>query len=284
MFDKLSLLTVVKIDVMWINSRSNIGYLELGDMEISNIEKTRKRHFAFLCIGLCLPIILGFTIVDFIEGDMVEFFINIVMGMVFVAGLIGIKKLGAEMLIYRLVLTLLGVIFLYNVVIGSGNGTSVYWLFPFPLVFVFFLGTKEGGLISAIFFVIIGILLINPFSFGIYAYSLGVSLRLLASLLLVLLMACGLEASRERYGRLLFEKHEKLLGEKKHLEQALREIKTLSGLIPICSNCKKIRDDKGYWQQVEVYVRDHSEADFSHSICPDCVEKLYPGYKSSKKE
>lgn len=60
------------------------------------------------------------------------------------------------------------------------------------------------------------------------------------------------------------------------LETALSEVKTLSGLLPICSSCKRIRDDKGYWNQIESYIHEHSEAQFSHSICPDCVKKLYP--------
>ena len=60
------------------------------------------------------------------------------------------------------------------------------------------------------------------------------------------------------------------------LQQALAEIKQLSGFLPICASCKKIRDDKGYWQQIEAYISDHSEALFSHSICPDCARKLYP--------
>jgi PAS domain S-box-containing protein len=59
------------------------------------------------------------------------------------------------------------------------------------------------------------------------------------------------------------------------LKVALANVKTLRGLIPICASCKKIRDDKGYWSQVEVYVRDRSEAEFSHGICPDCMKKLY---------
>lgn len=62
------------------------------------------------------------------------------------------------------------------------------------------------------------------------------------------------------------------------LNRALADINTLSGLLPICSSCKKIRDDKGYWQQVEVYIKNHSEADFSHSMCPECAKKLYPQY------
>ena len=62
----------------------------------------------------------------------------------------------------------------------------------------------------------------------------------------------------------------------KELETANDQIKTLSGIVPICANCKNIRDDSGYWRQVEEYVSNHSEAIFSHGICPDCMEKLYP--------
>ena len=60
------------------------------------------------------------------------------------------------------------------------------------------------------------------------------------------------------------------------LKDALSEVKTLSGLLPICASCKKIRDDHGYWNQIESYIRDHSKVEFSHSICPECAKKLYP--------
>jgi C4-dicarboxylate-specific signal transduction histidine kinase len=62
------------------------------------------------------------------------------------------------------------------------------------------------------------------------------------------------------------------------LQQALASVKQLSGFLPICASCKKIRDDKGYWNQIEEYIRDHSEAEFSHSCCPDCARRLYPEY------
>ena len=58
-------------------------------------------------------------------------------------------------------------------------------------------------------------------------------------------------------------------------EKALQEVKILSGFLPICASCKKIRGDKGYWNQIESYIRDHTEAEFSHGICPDCAKKLY---------
>jgi two-component system, response regulator PdtaR len=69
----------------------------------------------------------------------------------------------------------------------------------------------------------------------------------------------------------------------KQLEQALNEVKKLSGLLPICSSCKKIRDENGHWQPIEDYIHSHSEADFSHGICPECGPKLYPGIYPAKK-
>lgn len=62
------------------------------------------------------------------------------------------------------------------------------------------------------------------------------------------------------------------------LQDALSQVKLLSGYLPICASCKKIRDDKGYWNQIESYIHDHSEAEFSHGICPDCAKKLYGEY------
>ena len=61
------------------------------------------------------------------------------------------------------------------------------------------------------------------------------------------------------------------------LQSALAEVRTLKGIVPICAGCKKIRDDKGFWEQVETYVQKHTEAKFSHGFCPECVEKYYPG-------
>jgi hypothetical protein len=63
------------------------------------------------------------------------------------------------------------------------------------------------------------------------------------------------------------------------LEKALSRVKTLSGLLPICASCKKIRDDKGYWNQIETYLDQHSNATFSHGICPDCAQRLYPNVR-----
>jgi len=75
------------------------------------------------------------------------------------------------------------------------------------------------------------------------------------------------------------EEREKLL---KELQKALEDVNTLRGLIPICSSCKKIRDDEGSWNQMEIYISDHSKAKFSHGICPECSKRLYPEYQEDE--
>jgi hypothetical protein len=72
-----------------------------------------------------------------------------------------------------------------------------------------------------------------------------------------------------------------LTKERDKLQQMIAEVKTLRGFIPICSSCKKIRDDAGYWQRIEKYIQEHSEARFSHGICPECLNKIYPEIANS---
>jgi len=69
----------------------------------------------------------------------------------------------------------------------------------------------------------------------------------------------------------------------KELQDALAKVKALSGMLPICASCKKIRDDKGYWSQIEAYISDHSEAEFSHGICPDCARRIYGDFYKEEK-
>ncbi len=85
--------------------------------------------------------------------------------------------------------------------------------------------------------------------------------------------------ARVEVGRRLIGMQDALAAKVDELRQALDQIKTLQGILPICSSCKKIRDDRGYWNQVEVYISDHTDAEFTHGICPECVKKLYPWMK-----
>jgi len=82
--------------------------------------------------------------------------------------------------------------------------------------------------------------------------------------------------ARVQVGQRMLEMQDALANKIEELNNALEHIKTLRGILPICANCKKIRDDKGAWNQMEAYVRDHTEAQFSHGICPECFKQLYP--------
>jgi len=86
----------------------------------------------------------------------------------------------------------------------------------------------------------------------------------------------AIEIARARFGDLLRLRHanDVLQRRARELEEALKKIKTLRGLIPICASCKKIRSDKGYWQQLEEYLAEHSEADFTHGFCPECLKQM----------
>ena len=81
--------------------------------------------------------------------------------------------------------------------------------------------------------------------------------------------------ARVRVGERVIALEDALSARVAELEDALSHIRTLQGILPICSYCRKVRDDEGYWQQVETYVRDHSEAQFSHGICPECFEQVW---------
>jgi len=93
----------------------------------------------------------------------------------------------------------------------------------------------------------------------------------------------SLEKMVEERTRNLNEVNQNLSETNSKLQQALDDVKTLSGFLPICSSCKQVRDDQGYWKQIEEYISMHSDAQFSHSICPDCLQKLYPDFSNKQK-
>ena len=90
--------------------------------------------------------------------------------------------------------------------------------------------------------------------------------------------------ARVRAGERIIQLHKSLRQKNKELLEALTHIKQLKGILPICMHCKKIRNDENYWQQVEDYLYAHTQADFSHSICPGCMQKYYPEYMGRKKK
>jgi len=84
--------------------------------------------------------------------------------------------------------------------------------------------------------------------------------------------------ARIEVGRRMIEMRFELNEKVRELKLALEQVRTLKGIVPICANCKNVRDDQGYWNRVETYLNDHTEADFTHAVCPDCMKRLYPQF------
>ena len=107
--------------------------------------------------------------------------------------------------------------------------------------------------------------------------AFAVSTVVIYSIISLILESHGIEKNRLHTTNVLLQEKMDILNRTNlDLEEALARVKTLSGLLPICSSCKKVRDDKGYWNRIESYIQKHSKAEFSHSICPECSEMLYP--------
>ncbi len=126
-------------------------------------------------------------------------------------------------------------------------------------------------------FMIRAVTLFSARTSDMFTPQIGQQLYLLAIVLIEIAWSMGfLMMNSKRMEDELRASQDTLTHTVSKLEKSLAEIKTLSGLLPICAHCKKVRNDQGYWQQIEVYVTEHSSADFSHGICPDCARKLYP--------
>ena len=170
----------------------------------------------------------------------------------------------------KILLTLFGVLLVVflaylDFLTGVAASLSVFYLIPISLV-VWYVGRTPGMAVaglSAIVWLLEDLFsdMTLPATFLPYWQAV---MRLAFFLIVIFLLDGRKRAERER---------EKLIEE---LQEALANAKTLRGLLPICSSCKKVRDDRGYWSQIESYLGAHSEAAFSHSICPECEKKLYP--------
>ena len=157
-------------------------------------------------------------------------------------------------------------VFLYAT--GGIGGTGIFWWYTYPVAAFFITGRRNGWYwISGL--MVFGVLL-KAFGAAIginVPYEFTVLRQFGASFLVVSLVLQMYEATRDDYEKAIEESM-------KNLEKAYANIRTLKGLVPICSVCKKIRDDKGFWQQLEVYVSEHTEADFSHGMCEDCAGEV----------
>ncbi|MCG8617235.1 MAG: hypothetical protein MI802_13530 [Desulfobacterales bacterium] len=228
-----------------------------------------------------------FSFFDYQNGDIREIYLNGFMCVVIIIGNLSVFKLGADRMAYCIGINLVSLALIYDVSIGAGSGGGLFWLQVMPLFIFFFFERIEALISTIILFLCAALLLTYPSLFNTHPYELNTGIKYLISLFFVSIIAYGLESSRHKFSRLLLASNLELETHKNRLEKALSDVKTLTGLLPICAHCKKVRDDTGYWNQIETYIQEHSEAEFSHGMCPECSEELYgdkPWFKNMQKK
>lgn len=222
----------------------------------------------FLFQLLLLPVLTFFAITKTQQQGFSAEVGFIVIGAVLCAALLfALRYMQNLQIFFRLGSTFIMLFAWYETFIGGGGGGAFLWFYFHPLASFFLFGKREGSWWTATGTV--GLTGIMLFDLGSYHYPPSVAIRFILSYLVVCLLSYALEEARARY-------YAALLAEKVALEEALTQVQTLQRLIPICASCKKVRDDQGYWHQVETYIGHHAAVEFSHGLCPNCRAALFP--------
>jgi hypothetical protein len=234
-----------------------------------DIDEKRKRAMVVLGALAGIPILIFFIQQDFFFSDLSGAAVDASLAFLFLIFLLFSRYVKNGIWFYRILSVGLMVVLTYNFYFGPAGDSSLMWMFVFPMVVFFVLGIPEGLLwylvlttinISSLFF---------PQMTGAHIYSDDMRARFLSAYIIITVLALCFEFLRWYF-------YTQLERERQKLKQTMEQVRTLDGLVPICSMCKKIRDDKGYWNQLEQYLLDHTDAKLTHGICDDCYAKHYP--------
>lgn len=222
-------------------------------------EQRRRRTHVALGLLFILPAVSVFVIADLRHGRLPEAAATGALMALLTAMLVQLLRRRPILDMVRLAVASSFAVIVYDTLGEGGDGLAFLWLYVQPLIVFFLFGKKEGAAWAAAGFAVAFTL----FAASDLPHAPGMAVRFLTSFAIISVFAFGLEASRRRYW-------EELLAETTALEVALAQVKILRGLLPICVRCKSIRDDQGYWNQIESYIGRHSEAELSRSLCPQC--------------
>ncbi len=235
----------------------------------------RRIRFTNIFVIITVAALLVFSVVNLMSEQYLGFVFELFSGLLGIFTIIQMRISGNIERAQTLILLNLLLVMTYLFVSGGIAGTGIFWWFTYPVAAFFIKGRRRGWLWVVIIIVeALVMMLLGKFFNVNVPYSFVELRQFLAAFLVVSIILRHYEVLRDDY--------EKTIESNMHiLEEANANIKTLRGLVPICASCKKIRNDKGYWQLVEVYVAEHSEAHFSHGLCEECSRKLYPEYSQN---
>jgi len=250
------------------------------DYELEALRKICLLNLIIILGGFFL-ILLG--ILAFVQQNYKLGIIDFTM-LIVLAGLFSfLRKSKNHNLVGLIGTVILGAFYFFLIAYGGVSKSAYVWLFTYPLISLFLLGIRLGTTLS---FVLLGSVTVI-FVFGtkipyFTSYNTDLILRIVPAYIIIILFAFVMEKVRKiTQNRLTFTNIEleaanedkgKLIHE---LQHRISELKVLQGIVPMCANCKKIRNDSGFWEQVEKYFQERSDTKFSHSICPECRKELY---------
>ena len=249
-------------------NRNNLN-LEDKTTGSESIEVRRKRIYILIGISFSVPILTGYGIFYFLQNKPLDGLLNLAVAVSLIVISLLIMKTGSRFGLYRFGMASLLLLLVYNVGFAPFGESEALWLIVIPMVIFYLFGTREGLIWMGVTIVPSAILIFFPDTFNAYSYKDSFRIALFIAILLSLILSYFLESLRAHFSSRLEKQN-------MELQDALSNVKRLSGLLPICSYCKKIRDDEGYWNQIESYIHDHSEATFSHGICKECAKQHYP--------
>ena len=217
-------------------------------MPIAQSDRQRRLQVFNAISAAALLALVGYSIVNLNEGDTTEMWTDVTLAAMVAGCVIAVRAGVDERTVYRVFLGGMAIGLGVLVAIGAGSETALYYPLMLPILLFFFLGRVEGGVAAITFLLCMAVLVLLPSLTATYPYELGNSLRFLVAYGLLTLIGWSYEAARHRFEKLLLDKNRQLERDKHQLQDALSQIKTLKGLIPICSSCHRIRNDDGYWQ------------------------------------
>ena len=231
---------------------------------VSQKEEHRHRRRIYFTVGMAvlIPFMAYFALLDIHEGRTMDGGITLAMLGIFLVSVVWLHLGTSHRAAYELTLGGALPVIIYGLYVGLHGGYAMLWVYAFPMFAIFVLGTR-GLFWSLAALAIATASMLAPFGF---AYPIAMSGRFLTTLALVTLLTYGLEWVRDRSERQLAQESESL-------RQTLQEVTTLRGLLPICPSCKSVRDDQGFWNQIEDHMIRITGTRFSHGLCPDCTQQ-----------
>lgn len=223
----------------------------------------RRRRYVAICLGLTIACGLLFGTTHLIAGRTVEGAVSLGLAAVFSILLPLVPRCTRLRPITYVWALALVAFYTSNLALGTSGGHSYFWYLTMPPIFYAIFGAEEGSFWNGLLIVSASAVFVSP---GAHPYPVGLSVRFISVLILVTAISYSWETSRRGLQR-------RLKAETLQVQAAVDHAATLRGILPICSQCKRVREDQGFWSQVEDYLARHAGTQTSHGLCPDCTRR-----------